>query len=393
MVFGGGENVYSREAQQRIRQGFINLPNGQELFVRYQKAQVGRPTMVVLNGLTSDTDHYRNLFESLTKLGVGVVLYDMRGQGRTISRQIELGKIRSALDVGRISHLDQVEDLRFLLDRLSIREPVHIFAHSYGGPIGLTFASLYPERVRRLVLAAPYVAPLKTQNDMIRYEVFSYRMMVPFTRHGEEELYDYFLRDMVYRNYWRYEPELLRHVPADNRTIDIKLEAVFRLAQGVRLLDVTKMVQDLAPHSLDLLIAGDDQYLRDKPSWESTPPSTTEGPLARFWYSVPVGIRSSRLLIDGVEHDIAGMAPHFLAAWLSRILANDPQIGEGRTFEGNPVTGEVYEKTPNGPGMHLRLPKDSGAGCSWWMVRMGQATEYADYFHHVPMLPQFPPWP
>jgi pimeloyl-ACP methyl ester carboxylesterase len=45
-------------------------------------------------------------------------------------------------------------DFSQMLEQLAIAEPFFMLAHSFGGPIGLTFAAAQPQRVRKLVLVA-----------------------------------------------------------------------------------------------------------------------------------------------------------------------------------------------------------------------------------------------
>jgi 3-oxoadipate enol-lactonase len=71
-----------------------------------------------------------------------VVAFDLRGHGQSEAP-------RSAYTLEEF-----LWDFTQLLDRLEIREPFLLMAHSFGGPIALTFTAAQPHRVARLTLVA-----------------------------------------------------------------------------------------------------------------------------------------------------------------------------------------------------------------------------------------------
>lgn len=75
-----------------------------------------------------------------------VVLYDLRGHGRT----------ERPMDGYRIE--DGVEDLVGVLDAVGIDGPVHLVANSFGGTIALAAALQRPERVAGMVLVEAHPA-------------------------------------------------------------------------------------------------------------------------------------------------------------------------------------------------------------------------------------------
>lgn len=117
------------------------------LRVHYQRTGTGPETVVMIHGLA--IDNLSSLYYALAP-GVAdrmeVVLYDLRGHGRTTRPPTGYG-------------LDQaVEDLWGLLDELGIDHPVYLLGNSYGGTIALEAARRRPERVRGLVLIEAHIA-------------------------------------------------------------------------------------------------------------------------------------------------------------------------------------------------------------------------------------------
>lgn len=82
--------------------------------------------------------------EALEEL-FSVIRYDQRGTG---------GGLPPA-NPNAVTMADRAEEVAALLEALEIPR-AHLFCHSTGCGIGLAFASAYPERVDRLVLATPW---------------------------------------------------------------------------------------------------------------------------------------------------------------------------------------------------------------------------------------------
>jgi pimeloyl-ACP methyl ester carboxylesterase len=100
-----------------------------------------RMTVVLLHGLLYDSlaSYYFTVGPALAELGVDVVMYDLRGHGRT-TRPAEGYQLEQF-----------VEDLRGLLDALEIDWPVHLVGNSFGGTIAFGFAAAYPERTASIL--------------------------------------------------------------------------------------------------------------------------------------------------------------------------------------------------------------------------------------------------
>ncbi|MDQ6617470.1 MAG: alpha/beta hydrolase [Actinomycetota bacterium] len=123
-----------------------------------QGSAAGQPTVVFIHGLVMDnlSSFYYTLANPCAVGGADVVLYDLRGHGRS-----ERPPMGYALD-------DSVDDLAGLLAALGIDGPVHIVGNSYGGTVGLAFALAYPEQVASLVLIEGHFAVQGWGEEMAR---------------------------------------------------------------------------------------------------------------------------------------------------------------------------------------------------------------------------------
>lgn len=116
---------------------------GVRLHVQRLAPPDGRPpaaTAVLLHGLLTDSlaSYYFTVAHGLTAAGTDVVMYDLRGHGR--SERPAAGY-----------HLDAfVTDLERLLDRLEITGPVHLVGNSFGGTIAFGYTVRHPGRVAGL---------------------------------------------------------------------------------------------------------------------------------------------------------------------------------------------------------------------------------------------------
>lgn len=306
----GGSTPYDPSAESF--KGFIKISDTRELFVDYVKAKPGKPTVVLLNGLTYSTRQWVKMVAPLTIRGVGVLRYDMFGQGETLL------KYAPAMSV--ITYQDQVTDLKALLTNMKINGPYNIIGLSYGGGIAIGYAAAYPKDVKNMILIAPYTAPLDQQDQWIKSQIWATRQMFPYNPSTDEELYDYFLHQIVYATYPQVEPIVLE--------TPYTLEAVFRMTQGIRKFRPADMTDLIPTKSLHLMIARKDQYIQ---------PAVLEA----YWDSVPKASRASRIFVNDTEHKMPEAIPNFTAAWVYRILSGEDLYFQGRDFEGYPLKGEV----------------------------------------------------
>ncbi|MFI2436342.1 alpha/beta fold hydrolase [Streptomyces sp. NPDC018693] len=103
----------------------------------------GGPTAVLVHGLLTDSlaSHYFTLAPAFAAAGLDVVMYDLRGHGRS----------ERPVDGYTLDH--NIDDLEALLDRLSLTgRPLHLVGNSYGGTIAFGYAARHPERVASLSL-------------------------------------------------------------------------------------------------------------------------------------------------------------------------------------------------------------------------------------------------
>jgi|SRR5437762_395781 len=99
------------------------------------------PTVVFVHGLLTDSlaSYYFTLAKPIADAGLPVLMYDLRGHGRT-----DRPPTGYAVD-------DFVADLAALLDALAVPGRCYLVGNSFGGTIAFGFAARHPDRVAGIV--------------------------------------------------------------------------------------------------------------------------------------------------------------------------------------------------------------------------------------------------
>ncbi len=98
--------------------------------------------LVAINGGPGLSSHYMLNLEQIAGPEFAVVTYDQRGTGRSTA---------PAPDAANYDLLAYAEDLDAVQKAVGV-ERVHLLGHSWGGVVAMHYATVYPERVRSLVL-------------------------------------------------------------------------------------------------------------------------------------------------------------------------------------------------------------------------------------------------
>lgn len=305
-------------------QTWIKVDSGKELFVEWMPPRAGRPIVVLLNGITYSTKNWNSFAAQLNRQGIGVVRFDFQGHGNTLLKYAPLTQA--------VSYQAQVDDVRSLLQRLKIPSPYNVLGLSYGGGIAQAFAHAYPRLVRNLILMAPYTRPIDSQEIYINSQILATKMMLPFSTWTSDQLYDYYLKIMMYSTYPYAEPSLLEN--------KYKLEATYQLIRGIHKYLPEQHAQQLQPATHLILGTAD----------------TTVFPyvLNTFWNNVNPRARMSRLYLAGVQHKIPELVPRFASAWVNHIVSGNSELFKGKDFVGYPYVGYAQ----SGSGLKIALDKE-----------------------------------
>lgn len=118
---------------EKLRMGFMDVsPEG----------EANGRTVLLLHGRNFPSSYWQGVIKTLTASGNRVIVPDQIGFGKSTKPTFDL-------------HFDDLaRNTAAILDELGV-EKVDIVGHSMGGMLGVRFARTYPERVERIVFAAP----------------------------------------------------------------------------------------------------------------------------------------------------------------------------------------------------------------------------------------------
>lgn len=295
---------------QATQKGFVKVRIDRQLYYEYEAPQNNQPTVVLLNGLTYGTEQYAGLAKSLVKKGIGVLRFDFDGMGKTL---LKYGPAVNPFPVEQ-----QASDLKTLLSVLNISKPYNLMGLSYGGGVLAYFAMKYPQLVDNLIMVSPYTQPLASQEQWIKSQIWLTRQTQPWNRATDDELYDFFLHEIIYATYPQAEPIVLEH--------PFKLEAIFNLIRGIRKFVPIEVAAEMPKVQLHLVVAGLDQYIPQEV-------------LENYWKALPQSNKMSRLQVLGVEHKITEVVPGFMASWITEILNKNKLLYKGKSFTGDTMRG------------------------------------------------------
>lgn len=296
-------------AQARRNQGFVKVRPDRELFVDYIQPQNGQPTVILMNGLTYSTKQFDAYTSALIRRGLGVLRFDFDGMGQTLLKYAPSTKV--------IPYDQQARDAKALFTAMGLRPPYSIMGLSYGGGIAIAYSLMYPRDIRHLILFAPFTQPLEGQDSWIKGQIWATRKMFPFNPASDDELYDYFLHQIVYATYPQAEPVVLEN--------PYKLEGVYNIVRGIRKFRAVDSAGMLPNGTVHMVVAGYDQYI-PRPVLET------------FWSKVNPSAKMSYMVLQGSEHKMPEAFPEFSAAWTYQILKGNPALYQGQSFDGYPLT-------------------------------------------------------
>ena len=128
-----------------------------------QSAGQGQP-IIMLHGMT-DSGNCWKPFANQLATQYAVYLVDARGHGQSTHQH------------NRVAHVDQVEDVRALIELLRIESPI-IVGHSMGAMVAYIAACSYPTHIRAVVLEDPRFRPItldtEEQRALARQQVWQW---------------------------------------------------------------------------------------------------------------------------------------------------------------------------------------------------------------------------
>lgn len=142
----------------------LKTVDGWALRAVWQKAEEGKPTLVLLHGTGQRKENWRGFTRSLAKAGYGFAALDMRGHGEsrtTPSGELITYKKLRAVPKGANDYADMTRDVEALVSALTGRgvpeETIAMAGAEVGGSVAVKYAAVHP-KVPFIIIFSPGLA-------------------------------------------------------------------------------------------------------------------------------------------------------------------------------------------------------------------------------------------
>ncbi|MBN3490289.1 alpha/beta fold hydrolase [Acholeplasma equirhinis] len=141
------------------------LINQSMIYTENQTVTKAKATVIITHGIALHSVYYRKLADLLNEGGYNVVLYDVRGHGKSQGKR---GDIKSVFNF--------TDDLyQLVLDtKKSFDLPVYLLGHSMGGIITNLYSTLHDDYDGSIILASPTEPTSLGPFNVIPYQLFGF---------------------------------------------------------------------------------------------------------------------------------------------------------------------------------------------------------------------------
>ena len=141
------------------------LINQSMIYTENQIVPNAKATVIITHGIALHSVYYRKLADLLNQGGFNVVLYDVRGHGKSQGKR---GDIKSVFIF--------TDDLHSLVEetKKTYNLPVYLLGHSMGGIITNIYSTLYDNYDGSIILSSPTEVTSLGPFNLIPYQLFGF---------------------------------------------------------------------------------------------------------------------------------------------------------------------------------------------------------------------------
>ncbi|MEM7646284.1 MAG: alpha/beta hydrolase, partial [Pseudomonadota bacterium] len=281
-------------------EGVLSIASNHKVYYKYAKAETGKPTVVMLNGLIYPVSNWASYFNELEKAGFGVlqVAYSTHPESmRTLDEapyfQVGYGAFYNAFLEYKLETQTLVDEVMAVVDSLKIKK-FHLLTLSYSSIVGAPLAHQNQDRVEKLLLIAPamkagnrYVPGLETQHQGFEFS----RMFNPV---GTDATYDSVVYSLI-------SPTV---TPLSQKDKSVEFlpffSGVYQMARSAKWFELFDYVDlDLPPTTLFLAEKEEEALLKDQ---------------IKFWDDLEKNpAKRDSVLFEGAFHALPGAYPKITA--------------------------------------------------------------------------------
>lgn len=365
-------NTLSGLTQLPFQEGLISIPDNSQwahdrpVSIAFRPPQTeDAPIFVLVHGASQDKTSFARVIHYLHEgdPDVGIGALDIMGAGETLERNLPLN-YDLPIEANAIALMHFVRSI----NEKHPNNPIVLTGVSYGVGVILKAAKMDPSfrQVYSRAVGMAFSDRINGIEDAKMVKAHLMRLFWPYPGEDLQYFKDMAARELLFSQAFLSEPIVLK------APFPWTLESLLRLAQALDQEQVDSTFgEDLDLHSLDVMIAGDDQYLDYMD-------------VAKF-YSQWKATRTV-MLLEKTEHKLNEANPAFTASWLLHLAKNSLHCG---VYVGDPAKGKATSLSTSENNIQLDVEQRSFSANEVWRQNFQRAYHsWLDWQHAA----RYPAW-
>lgn len=303
------------------KKGFFKTSQDREIYYEYDHStplEKNSGLIVFLNGLSDSIETWVEN-KKFFKKKYHFLFIDLIGQGKSLEAEEEQ---KDVFYDYRISADEQAQSVKELIEGLNITSKFYLVGFSYGGGVAIRFASLFPNKIAKLILFLPYIIRLDMAFPMQRLWASQFNFLKNVTPLRPGLMFFDQNYQKVMRQYMNFR--FSNKIPDSS-----KRQISIQLTEGIMPFNAFLHFEEL-PNKTVHLITVDHDSLVPKSLYEET------------WDRLPENKKCTWLRIHDGEHLIFDQAPMFCIHWIENIISTKTPL-QPEKYLANSYRMEVFE--------------------------------------------------
>ncbi|HND86315.1 MAG TPA: alpha/beta hydrolase, partial [Pseudobdellovibrionaceae bacterium] len=303
---------------QTVR-GFVRLKDKVQRYYEYYSPKENKQTLVFINGLIWPLSRWTDMIEELKNRGYGILIYDMRGQSKTLLQE-QKEFFQPLFAYTGLSIQSESDELIQLMDAIGLKEKVVLVPLSYGAAAGTRFYQQHPDRISELIFLAPLIRSLDNydpEGGKLNQQLNQMRAQLgPVAGPVYYEMaYNSAMHAFLEK---RITPE---KIPAEMKPIQyVYKESLYQLIRAVRDFYLLKEFPFEGGPKVSLFLAE-----------QENPAMLIEQ--KEFFQKLNPKVKGIQVLVKNVKHAIPDERGTFVAQAIDLMLNKDERLVNGATYE------------------------------------------------------------
>lgn len=352
------ESISEQLLSEGFQEGVVHISDQRAVYYQYVEPQLGRPTVVLLNGWIYPLKNWEQYLIELSSKGYGVVLIAYSTQSESL-RHVQTKPYYEKLKFGPtgypyhegIETKDLADDVLAVVDELKLPR-FHVQTLSYGSIVGSYLANHHADRLETLTLITPVVIPSQ------RYTPYGESRHVHYLWLNDINFNPFFIPDHSYDLEIYQSLRLVMEFGKSNLDFEgigfeTFLNGVFQMGRSAKYFDLKDEAGNVWPKT-HVIFASEEEpaLLKDQ---------------LNFWKLKKADAPDTTMvLVQGAPHAIPGAFPEALADISNRLFTGTISSGS-HTYQAASLTWDSLdnpESAINSCGFYLGKNNSSSGSSS-----------------------------